>query len=157
MYPSLQHRPRCPAIMNSFIVEDYASQLHWGLFLNRHFWNPVSYNSTMEDNFRVFERTLSGSLSGVSISELRNLWTNGMPLGDWWKMGSLRLRMEVESRDFWCVLRVVYLLKKRFWILDVEIVELKASILHEENATKQPTKDTKASKNGPPVQWFGGW
>lgn len=37
-------------------------------------------------------------------------------------------------------------------VLDVEIVELKASILHEENATKQPTKDTKASKNGPPVQ-----
>ena len=27
-------------------------------------------------------------------------------------------------------------------VLDVEIVELKASILHEENATKQPTKDT---------------
>lgn len=46
--------------------------------------------------------------------------------------------MEVESREG-CVLRVDYLPKK-------------ASILHEENATKQPTKDTKASKNGPPVQ-----
>lgn len=36
--------------------------------------------------------------------------------------------------------------------LDVEIVELKASIPHEENSTKQPTKDTKASNSGPPVQ-----